>query len=201
MRKNKTQEHIVLNESQRQLVEDHLKVVEWVIYNHINVNESAVGLGYEDMLQTGYLSLCKAAFTYNGTYQFATYAQCCVRNALYDYCEKMQYRSSRTVSLNKPMSTDSDVTFIEQLISVHTISNEDDTLSQQDAILLLDRVKPKYNGIALKGIEAMELKIKGYTGKEIAQLYGVKQSLLGAWISRASKKLSTDPEIRKAFSR
>ena len=35
----------------------------------------------------------------------------------------------------------------------------------------------------------LSLKVKGLSGGEIARLYGVKTNLVGAWISRALKKL------------
>ena len=41
-------------------------------------------------------------------------------------------------------------------------------------------------------IEAMELKIKGYSGVDIARLYHTKPTHVGAWISRASEKLRED---------
>ena len=38
----------------------------------------------------------------------------------------------------------------------------------------------------------MELKIKGYSGVDIARLYHTKPTHVGAWISRASEKLRKD---------
>lgn len=37
-----------LNSRQRQLVEEHLSVVDWVLKDYIKVNEHVVGLGRED---------------------------------------------------------------------------------------------------------------------------------------------------------
>ena len=62
-------------------------------------------------------------------------------------------------------------------------------LSDEVVFKLLESVKPEYSGITLLGIEALELKVKGYTGAEIARMWGVEQNLLGAWISRAKSKL------------
>lgn len=50
-----------------------------------------------------------------------------------------------------------------------------------------------YNkGVARLGIEALELKVKGYSGADIAQLYQTKPNHIGAWISRAAEKLRKD---------
>jgi len=45
----------------------------------------------------------------------------------------------------------------------------------------------------------MELKIKGYSGTEIAALYGAKPNEVGAWISRARRKLLRDEEFMAAI--
>ena len=42
------------------------------------------------------------------------------------------------------------------------------------------------------GVEALELKIAGYSGTDIAKLYGVQPNHVGAWISRAAQKLKKD---------
>lgn len=57
---------------------------------------------------------------------------------------------------------------------------------------VLDYGKRTYSGVARLGVEALELKIAGYSGSDIAQLYGVKPNHVGAWISRAAAKLKKD---------
>lgn len=52
--------------------------------------------------------------------------------------------------------------------------------------------KRAYSGVARLGVEALELKIAGYSGADIAKLYGVQPNHVGAWISRAAKKLKKD---------
>ena len=64
---------------------------------------------------------------------------------------------------------------------------------------LLDRCKKAYSGVARLGIEALEWKINGYSSADIARLYGVKPNHVGAWISRAAKKLRKDAAIRDFF--
>lgn len=53
-------------------------------------------------------------------------------------------------------------------------------------------VKGEYRGVALLGIEALALKMKGFSGGEIALLYGVQPNVVGAWISRAAEKLRSN---------
>jgi len=180
----------VLNDAQRQLVEDHIHIVEWAIYDHIEVNENLCGFGYDDLFQEGCLCLCKAAATYvSESAQFDTYAQVVVRNGLFTYCKKM-------CRIQKPLVNLSDVPLDPKDGGGETygdyFAGEDvfETLiSYTDVIDLLESVKPEYNGVARLGIEALELKVKGYSGAEIARMWGVEQNHVGAWISRAKKKL------------
>lgn len=57
---------------------------------------------------------------------------------------------------------------------------------------VLEYGKRTYSGVAKLGVEALELKIAGYSGTDIAKLYGVQPNHVGAWISRAAKKLKKD---------
>ena len=65
-----------------------------------------------------------------------------------------------------------------------------------DSSLFVEQVleygKRTYSGVAKLGVEALELKIAGYSGTDIAKLYGVQPNHVGAWISRAAQKLKKD---------
>ena len=53
--------------------------------------------------------------------------------------------------------------------------------------------KGLYTGSARLGVEALELKVlEGYGVTEIARLYDSKPNEVGAWISRAAKKIRED---------
>jgi len=178
----------VLNDAQRELVAAHTDVVKWAIYEHININESIFGLSYDDLFQEGCLCLCKAAASYDGVKaKFITYAQVVVRNGLLTYCTNLNRRSINTISISDLPQDPGDS---DENISGNMVEDEYDLLHSEETVFnLLQSVKPEYEGVARLGIEALELKIKGYTGAEIARLWGVEQNLLGAWISRAKEKL------------
>ena len=75
---------------------------------------------------------------------------------------------------------------------------QDDTEAWVSTILmaqLLEHGKRHYKGVARLGIEAMELKIKGYSGADIARLYHTKSNHVGAWIARAVEKLRQDAAV------
>ena len=178
----------VLNDAQRELVTAHIDVVKWAIYEHININERIYGLAYDDLFQEGCLCLCKAAASYDGERaKFITYAQVVVKNGLLTYCTNLNRRSINTISISDLPQDPGDS---DENISGNMVEDEYDLLHSEETVFnLLQSVKPEYEGVARLGIEALELKIKGYTGAEIARLWGVEQNLLGAWISRAKEKL------------
>ena len=153
-----------------------------VIRYHIRANENVQGLGYDDLYQEGCVALCRAAMTFDGSVQFKTYAQAVVKNRLIDHCRQAPRAYAQTLS---PEASDD-------------LSFEEDPLPSE-AIAALAQAKLRYAGVARLGMEAMELKIKGYSGTEIAALYNAKPNEVGAWISRARQKLLRDEEFLAAI--
>ena len=176
--------NIVLNDRQRQLVERHMTVVDWVLRDYITANEGVVGLAREDLRQEGYLWLCHAAVAYDGvSASFGTYARKVVRNGLISHCRKVSSQPS-------PLSLEQSYTEGGPEPSVGDRAEE--IIDDADTAALLRRLKGKYSGVTKLGIEALELKIKGLDGAEIAALYGVQSNHVSAWISRAAQKLRKD---------
>lgn len=59
----------------------------------------------------------------------------------------------------------------------------------------VENTKEKYNGVARKGVEAIEMKLKGYEATEIAKHYDTSVNNVNAWISRARSKLRNEPAL------
>lgn len=178
---------IVLNDRQRQLVERHMAVVDWVLFDYITANEGVVGLAREDLRQEGYVWLCQAAATYDGvSASFGTYARKVVRNGLISHCRKVNGQP-------KPLSLEQ--AYEEGGAEPHVGDRAEEIIDSADTAALLGRLKEKYSGVTKLGIEALELKIKGLDGTEIAALYGVQSNHVSAWISRAAQKLRKDEQF------
>lgn len=47
------------------------------------------------------------------------------------------------------------------------------------------------------GVEALELKVKGLDGVDIARMYHTTPNNVGAWISRAAQKIRKDNIIKR----
>ena len=118
--------------------------------------------------------------------KFSTFASKVVLNGLRTYFQQKN-RKQKLLSFvpmdeilesNQPL-----VHPIEQLICEEEITE------------MLDQIKKQYTGKVRIGIEAIELKIKGYTGTDIAQMYGTSPKLVGTWISKARVKLRQNPDF------
>ena len=182
--------NVCLTKSQQELVTAHISIVHWVIRENIRINKNAFGYGYEDLFQEGCFWLCRAAITYDVTLaQFRTYAKTVVRNGLYSYCRQPDSQQGHYTYF-------SENEYGELTVDGKELTDRD-TFEQQLSLLetldLLESCAQHYNGIAKLGIKALELKIKGLSVTEIARLYDVPASHVGAWISHSKEKLKEDP--------
>lgn len=177
----------IMTDEQKALVVKNLHVADTYIYFNYTSNPAIAGFSREDLRQTGYLALCKAALHYNGCVKFETYAQKVLRSCLADYCIRMLPDGTH-VSLDAQLTAECEDNRYGFLASPDS-QNAFDAVDARD---LLARCKRKYSGIVRKGIEALELRIQGYTGPEIAEMYGCKPNEITAWISRARKQLRAD---------
>lgn len=182
--------NLCLTKTQQELVTAHLSIVQWVIRENICVNENAFGYGYDDLFQEGCIWLCQAAMTYDTALaQFATYAKTVVRNGLFSYCRQISVHQGRCTYF-------SEGEYGELIIDGKELTAPDifeQQLSLLETIDLLESRAKHYNGVARLGIKALELKIKGLSVTEIARLYNVPTSHVGAWITRSTEKLRNDP--------
>lgn len=175
-----------LTPKQQLLVEQHLSVVHWVIIDHIHVNEGIYGLGYDDLYQEGCIYLCRAAVSYHDSQSiFSTYARSVVRNGLISYCRSTS-RNQRHFS-RLEVGERGELLADGELLQYGSFSNGDSSMAE--TLALLETTKNEYQGIARLGIEALALQIQGYRITDIAAVYQVPSSHVGAWISRSKKKL------------
>lgn len=167
---------------QDKLIEEHLNCVHWVIHSFIKVNENICGLEYDDLYQEGCIALWKAAETFDEQQgaQFHSYAISVIRRLL-DYCRHIQSQTVFMVPLEKWDA--------ELARDGASAWNSDSSLFVEQ---VLEYGKRTYSGVARLGMEALELKIAGYSGTDIAELYDVQPNHVGAWISRAAQKLKKD---------
>lgn len=191
-----------LTPAQSTLVENSLNIAQWTVRNYISANHTISGLSYDDLLQEAYLALCGAATTYQGgQVQFKTYAVAVIRNHLIDYCRRIYHvnRSLPTISLDAPPSDPDCDSALMDTIDVDT-NFEDWCLSQIWIRDFFAQRKANYSGCTKLGIEALELKVlDGYGVTDIAHLYHTRPNLVGAWISKATRKLREEFAMAENF--
>ena len=179
---------IVLTAEQRKLVETSLEFVHWTI-THL-IARSASQMEYDDLFQEGCVALCHAAANYHGETSFKTYAITVIRNHLIDCCRKQANVKKHT---SEQSLDDPDAALPVPVCTDHA------QFSGVDASAVLTACKSRYRGVARLGMEALVLKAKGFDCKDIAALYHTRSNHVGAWISRAAKKLRNDPDFLDAF--
>lgn len=183
---------IHLTEEQRELVEKHLSIVHWIIRKNIHVNENIFGLGYDDLFQEGCIWLCHATVSYHAEQaQFATYAKAVVRNGLISYCRQ---RCSQQRHVGR-LAIGEHGELVPEDLTPDAPNEFEAYVSTLETLDFLESLAKDYHGVARLGIEALELKVKGMSVTEIARLYDVPVSHVGAWISRSAQKLRKDPNF------
>ena len=134
------------------------------------IPKSNCHMEYDDLFQEGCVALCHAAAIYHGRKQ----------TSWRKYISE-QSLDDPDAGLPTPVCTD----------HAH--------FSSVDAGAVLNSCKKHYRGVAKLGVDALVLKTKGFDCKDIAVLYHTSSNNVGAWISRAAKKLRSDPDFLDAF--
>lgn len=179
-----------LTPEQQSTVQSNMYLVDAVIRTRIQTNESIVGLDYEDLRQEGCILLCAAVQTYSPKIaKLSTYATKVIYNGLISHCRRINKQESHisTVSLTEcpdRLEAAQDEQFSNQLAELE-LNN------------LLNAYAKEYCGVNRLGIEALLMRSKGMGVTDIARLYQVKPSHVGAWISRAKKQLKNNEQFIK----
>ena len=184
-----------LNDLQRQRVEDHLALVEQVLRRSIKTNETVDGMGHDDLYQDGCIALCRAAVSYREEMgAFPAYARTVIRNYLLDRCREIQSARKNLPLLS--LDAFAEMGAPEPVSPFHT----EDLISDVSSDALLSHFRNRYHGTARLGIEAMELRVRGYSCADIAKLYQKKPNYIGACISRAAEKLRRERIVREFYT-
>lgn len=170
------------------LVEQNVSVIDTVIFTRIIFDNNVLALQYDELYQEGCVLLCKAAqkFDENRNCSFKSFAYTVVLNGLISYCRRIKRQGELDLLYTEKAKK-------EYLAREATDNFLQDAVVELDIISFLEEIKKEYSGTVRLGIEALEWKVKGFSGTEISKIYNVKPNNVGAWISRALKKLRTNP--------
>jgi len=179
---------MALTDYQRELVENNLSVVDYVLRTRITMRGAAL-LTYEDFYQIGCEALCRAAAAYRPECgEFRPFAATAVYNAAIDHIRKQKMESTFFISLNTANSDDDE----RDEYPAISRSNTEQDMIDNELIRLIAGYRDKYTGVTRLGVEAILLKTLGYTNGDIADHYGTTTNNVRAWISRARARLQAD---------
>lgn len=185
-----------LTVAQQLLVEENTNIVRWTILRRIRQNRRVCGLEYDDLFQEGCLWLCLAARTFRpGKVQFATYAKKVVYHGLVSHCRRI---AARERHMARP-DTQEDADFLLERQEDRRDDPYAAARSLAETLDLLERYKQNYTGTARRGMDALELQLRGMRLTDIAKQYDVPPNHVGAWISRAASKLREEDGLREAL--
>ncbi len=181
---------MMMTEYQRTLVEENLSIVDWVIRKKINVIQLPL-LTYEDFYQIGCEALCRAAMKFDPAKgSFKSLGNRYVYNAIIDHCRK-ENQAIKHAEDNIVDEENEPVFLLYQKVD----PDYDGIINEHMIRERLEHCKASMNGIAQRGVEAIELKSLGFSTKEIAEKFGTSVNNVNAWISRARSRLENDPYL------
>ena len=191
---------IPMTDIERKLTEDHLSIVAKVIQTltcgcrYVSYDER------QDLLQIGFLALCKAAMNNDGNRPFETYAKVVIRNAIYDYWRSLQKERTYTCSMDAIADNETDTSYQQLLADTSSLQNWEQEHNLRSIYEYLQTLQNVNCTTIKKGIQALLLQQNGYTSQEISKHYGVPASHVRAWKSKARKYLQQDATLYTLLS-
>lgn len=149
----------MMNENERQLVEDNIKLVYYVIHNYYPTFSLD-----EDLTQIGMIGLCKAAQTWNPEKsKFSGYAVACIKNDI-------RAELKKRIKQIEPMSIETKITDCDALTLENCLLSEDD-VSMVDFNLF-------YNTLNDKDKQVLQYRKAGLVCREIGEITGVSHTAI-----------------------
>lgn len=184
----------LMTEFEKQLAEKHMDLVPRMVtaltrsYSNLSLSES------EELMQVGYLALCRAAMNYNAERPFAPYAKAAIRYAIYDYWRDCKRRNEWFCSLDAMLEKETDPYDKKTAAAAFEPETETQTCSSE-YMAFLQLLEQQHDGILQKGIIALRMQQQGYKSTDLAKVYGVPPNHIRAWQSKARKILKQNKEL------
>lgn len=171
-----------LTHSQQEKVEQNMRLVGKVIKDKVHGTNQLGIYSYDDIVQIGYIGLCKAAYTDKGGC-FSTYAYRLIWHEISDALIRANRLDASEVVLS----------------ACNYEAQEDDHFSASSESIeiknAIHRAEEKATEIVQKGIQALRMSVDGYNSYEIGEILQTSPGKVRVWMSRARKYLKAQPEI------
>lgn len=167
-----------------------------VIMRKLGISKSE----YEDYLQEAYLMILNKASKYDPHKKFSNFAYSVIKNGFVDIYRKNPEHNIELSSLDCIVLEDNEGNG-QDLIDILSSSNQTENEALQNVTVDLVKkyiTQAKCNCGApttVKGFEALELKMAGYTGEQIADMFHVPSNSLRSWMSKARKILVGNGDV------
>lgn len=183
-----------LNKEQQEKVLENVRLVGQVIKDKVHdVNKLGI-CSYEDLIQIGYIGLCKAVYTDKGGYCFSTYAYRLIWQEICDALIKYSKIQKREVTfpiIKTSMRSRGEIG-AETQMEMNRRNSLDTSVVFRNA---MNAVEQRATPAILKGIYAVRYVSDGYNSREIGRIMNVSDGKVRMWITRARRYLSSQPEI------
>ena len=192
-----------MNDTERRLLEENLKAVE-IRAKYLYKKYAFPKEEFEEFFQVACMFICDRIHKYNGTTKFSTFVDNVLENAFIDRVRKINRQRIDEISIDEcctDCADNNDTSLAEFLKSDNDTENEALLEYTKDYMKkCINRAKLNCTSkTTVRGFDALELKMEGYTGAEIADMLSVPSNSLRSWISRAKKLLFTDKEFKDLF--
>lgn len=180
----------IMTEDEKRLVEQHLHLVNKIVNAVTRSYKNLLPEDFEDLIQNGYLALCRAAMNYDGKRDFEPFANTCIRNSIREYWRQHGIPSDICISLESSFEQDSNQIYDSAILHSNHLDNilEQSVIRKETASLLHELGKNSSNTVR-KGIFSLLLQQNGYSSTELANYFGASPNVVRAWQSKAKKAL------------
>ncbi len=171
-------------EERNLIVEKNMGLVHDAIKHYVDSASIRGILSYEDLYQIGIIGLMAAAESFDTVkgVEFSTYAETTIRNHLYNACAKEMRFYKRNLQYEAEIKNESDLASYSEDFGELSASVKQ----------ALDEIKNNSKSWTVKGIEALELVIDGYSYTEIAKILDTTPENIKALIHRTRKLLKEE---------
>lgn len=157
-------------------IEQHIPLVKHIICRFFMSHP----MDFDDKLQYGCVGLIKAARTYKpGICTFSTYAGQCIKNEIY-YAMRRYKKHSQVLSLDFNESVEDDSIALKDIIPDNTINVEESYIQRTE-------LAEAYSKASDNTKLVIQLRMRGYTFKEIGQVLGGTHGLASNILYRFAK--------------
>jgi len=162
----------------------------------------------EDAIQDGLIALYEKSDKFDERASFKTFAATVLKNHFLDECKKENSQKRKCDNIRSLDELVFDTEENEGRALAEFIKSDVDSENEVLNSIMENDIKKYFQKVkknctaesTVKGLEALEMKIEGYSAVEIAEKYNVPANSIRAWLSRAKKLIVGDVEFIKIIS-